>query len=347
MAIIDRIKYDAPTTDILVWKWRPAPTKRGEVRGEEIRMGAQLIVNEAQEAIFFKGGQALDILGPGTHTLSTSNLPLLTGFIKMPFGAKTPFTAEIWYVNKTVKRDLRWGTKTPIPIIDPEYNYPVNVRSFGRWGIRVADSRSFITQIVGTLKISTSYQVEEYFAGELGQRFSDALAEFIQDKKNSVFSINAKLNELSKYTAGEMSKELDRFGIEIVNFNVERVSIPAEEMAKFQEIFGKRMEIEQISKAEVGKGYTTMRTYDTLEKAASSEGGAGNLMGTGLGLGLGFGAGMPVGQQLGQSLNPQGQQDAPSEDPVETLKKLKQMLDEGLITAKEYDAKKAEILKKM
>jgi membrane protease subunit (stomatin/prohibitin family) len=203
---------------------------------------------------------------------------------------------------------------------------------------------------VGTLKITDAMRIEEFFIGEIGQRFSDAVAEFFTKKENSVFQANAKLNELSRFTLKAITKEFGRYGIEIVNFNVERISIPAEEMAKFQEVLGKRMEIDQVSKAQVGAGYTTMRTYDTLEKAASSEGGAGNLMGTGLGLGLGFGAGIPVGSQLGQAMSPQQAQQVgkpakqSQEEALELLKKLKELLDAGAITKEEYEAKKKEIL---
>ena len=139
MALIDRIKHDAETDDLLVWK---SPR-------EDIRIGSQLIVNQSQEAVFVKGGQVLDLFGPGTHTLTTANIPLLRKLVNLPFGGQSPFTAEIWYINKTVKGGLKWGTKAPIPVIDPKYNFPVSVRAVGKWGLRIADSRSFVAQIVG------------------------------------------------------------------------------------------------------------------------------------------------------------------------------------------------------
>ena len=336
MAIIDRIKFDAPSNDILIWKFP----------SEEIRIGSQLIVNQSQEAIFVKGGQALDIFGPGTHTLTTGNIPLIRKLINLPFGGDTPFTAEVWYVNKTVKRDLAWGTRTPIPLIDPVYNYPISVRAFGQWGIRIEDSRSFITQIVGTLKVVDSSTVEDYFIGEIIQRLSDALAKYFVDQKISIFQANSKLNDLSQFTANDIRKEFSRFGIETVNFNIERISIPEDEKKKFQEVLGKRMEIEQISQAKVGEAYTVMRTFDTLEKAAENEGGAaGALLSGGLGIGMGLGAGVQVGQKVGQAMNPQGNQTTPaSDDPMTKLQKLKQMLDAGLITKEDFEAKKKNIL---
>jgi membrane protease subunit (stomatin/prohibitin family) len=332
MALIDRIKFDAPSDDILVWKFP----------SEELRLGSQLIVNQSQEALFLKGGEVFDLFEPGRHTLTSANLPLLNKIVDLPFGGQTPFAAEVWFINKTVKRDLKWGTQAPVPLIDPTYNYPISVRAFGRWGMRVQDSRNFVRQIVGSQMSADSAKVLEYFIGEIHQRFSAALAKFITEEKTSIFEINGKLNEISQYSASVISPEFARFGIELINFNVERVSIPDNELAKFQQVFGRRMEIEQISKATVGQAYTTMRTFDTLEKAAENPGGgAGALLAGGLGLGVGVGAGAPLGRELGKSLNvaPEGGQDA-----VTRLQTLKRMLEEKLINQEEFDARKKLIL---
>ena len=336
--MIDRIKYDASTDEWLVWKYPR----------EDIRIGAQLIVNQSQEALFFKGGQALDVFGPGTHTLSTGNLPLLNKLINLPFGGETPFTAEIWFVNKHAKRDLRWGTQSPIPLIDPVYNFPVNVRAFGQWGIRVNDCRSLVSQLVGTLKDLSSEKIDSYFMGEIVQRLSDILSKYFVEQSISIFHANAKLNELSQSTADAIRSEFKRFGLEIVNFNVERISMPDEDMSKFQEVLGKKMEIDQLSKSEVGPGYTTTRTFEILDKAAGTEGGAaGAMLAGGLGLGMGLGAGVPVGKQVGQMMGIQPQQSPtsnPADDPVVKLQTLKRLLENGLISQQEFDEKKKQIL---
>lgn len=336
MAILDRIKFDSPSDEVLVWKYP----------SEDLKLGSQLIVHPTQEVIFVKGGQALDLFTKGTHTLSTGNLPLLGKLVSLPFGSQTPFTAEVWFVSKTVKRDLKWGTKTPIPLIDPEYNFPVSVRAYGRWGLRIQDSQVFVAQIVGTLAGADSTKVMEYFTGEIHQKFSDLLATFFAEQKISVFQINSRLNEISAETAKQITPELARFGIEVINFNVERISIPESEMARFQDVLGRRMEIDQISKAKVGAAYTTMRTFDTLEKVAANErGSAGGLLAGGLGLGIGVGAGVPLGKQVGDALHvsPDDTSGAPA-DPVARLGTLKRMLGAQLITQEEFEAKKKEIL---
>ena len=378
MAIVDRVKFDASSNDVLVWKFP----------SEELRLGTQLIVNESQEALLFKGGKALDLFGPGRHTLSTDNIPLIRRVVNLPFGGKTPFTAEVWYVNKAVRRGLKWGTRRPIPVIDPKFGYPISIRSFGQWGLRILDSRSFITQIVGTLMTGDSGQVEEYFGGEISQKLSNSLAKLFTQENISIFEANAHINKLSDLVSDEITPEFTRFGIEVVHFNVERISIPEEEQKKFQEILAKKMEIEQISQANVGQSYVTMRSLDAVEKAAENEGAAGGIMAGGVGLGMGLGAGMPLGQQIGKSMDVQsqeGQQEGAQtqqgqvqqeekqsgsgtqgdttstrdsagehnngavakEDPFEKLQKLKQMLEAGLIEQDDFEVKKKAILESM
>jgi membrane protease subunit (stomatin/prohibitin family) len=263
----------------------------------------------------------------------------------LPFGGETPFTAEIWFVNRTAKRDLRWGTRSAIPLIDPVYKFPVSVRAFGQWGIRVENSRSLITQLVGTLPSWSSDKVDSYFIGEIVQKLSDILSNLVSQGL-SVFEANAKLNQISQLTSEAIRAEFKRFGLEVVNFNIERISVPDEDMRKFQEVLGKRMEIDQLSKAQVGAGYTASRTFDVLEKAAANEGGAaGTMLAGGLGLGVGIGAAVPLGEKLGQVMTPTATNGRPAtDDPMIKLQKIKQLLDNGLINQQDFDAKKRQIL---
>ena len=339
MALIDRIKHDAVSDDGLVWKYPR----------DDIRIGAQLIVNQSQEALFFKGGQALDVFGPGTHTLTTGNLPFLSALINLPFGSETPFSAEVWFINRHAKRDLRWGTRSPIPLLDPVYKVPVNVRAFGQWGIRVDDSRSLITQLVGTLNELSTETIVAYFIGEIVQRLSDTLSKYFVESGVSIFHANSRLNELSVTIADAVRTEFKRFGLEVVNFNVERISMPEEDMQKFQQILGKVLEIDQLSKAQVGSGYTTVRTFDVLDKVASTEGGtAGDLLAGGLGVGVALGAGLPFGQQISQAIGSQRSQPPASssspDDTVSKLQTLKRLLENELISQSEFDARKKQIL---
>jgi membrane protease subunit (stomatin/prohibitin family) len=145
MAIIDVVKYDG-SPSVFAWKFPNI----------ELGTWTQLIVNESQEAVLYKGGQSLDLFGPGRHTLKTANIPLLSKIINLPFGGRSPFTAEIWYINKVNTLDVKWGTPTPIQLQDPKYNVFVPLRAFGQFGIKVSDSKMFLQKLVGTLPTFTS-----------------------------------------------------------------------------------------------------------------------------------------------------------------------------------------------
>jgi membrane protease subunit (stomatin/prohibitin family) len=291
---IDRIKYDGPP-----------PTPTGEQTPwlvykfpyENLVMGSQLIVNQSQEVLFFRDGRALDTFGPGSHTLSTDNLPLLQKIVNLPFGGKTPFTAEIYFINKVAKLDMKWGTTEPIQVVEPRYNIIVNVRGFGQFGIKIADSRNFVTQIVGTLhgdQISDYQRVSSYFKGLVLTKIKDTIADLIVNKKISVFDITTYLNSISTQCEENVSSEFNRFGIEVLNFFIESINIPEEDIAKLREILETRTEFEVLG----DQRYTRKRSFDVLEKAASNPE-TGGVVGAGMGLGMGLGAGAVAGGVFG------------------------------------------------
>ncbi len=333
MALIDRVKYDAPDDTSFVWKFP----------SEDLKIGSQVIVNESQEVMFVKGGQALDILPPGTHTLTTGNIPLLNKLINLPFGGDTPFTAEVWYINKTVKRDLKWGTPAPIQVMDSTLGFPVSVRSFGKWGARIENSRSFVTQIVGSQLTADDQKVHSYFIGEIIQNLSKTIATAINVNKISILEVSSALGDISKLVNQLIEKEFQRFGIEIVNFNIESINIPDEEMEKIQKVFEKTLEAKELSKVKVGGAFNTIKTFEVLNNAAENPA-EGVGVGAMLGAGIGLGAGLPLGSQLGQKLDINEKQNT-TQDPTDRLKKLKDMLEQGLITEEQFNLKRDEILK--
>jgi membrane protease subunit (stomatin/prohibitin family) len=331
---INRVEFTGGS-GVLAWKFP----------NNELSTGTQVVVNQSQEALFFKNGQALDILGPGTHTLTTGNIPLLSKIINLPFGGTSPFTAEVWYVDKTVQRNLKWGTHSPIHIRDTETGLPLQIRSYGNFGVRVNDARSFITQIVGTKTSTGTDLVHSFFNGEICQRLTSVLSQKLATV--SFMDIGSHLDDLSARTFEAVKTEFERFGIEVVNFNVINVSIPEEQQKLLLDKLSTGLD-EQTRLRRLGESYATVRSFDVMDKAAGNEGGAaGGMLGAGLGLGLGMGVGVPAGQQLAQNIpnfapNPAPQPATP--DPMSRLKSLKTMLDEGLISQDEFDKKKAEIL---
>jgi membrane protease subunit (stomatin/prohibitin family) len=338
MALVNVIKYEAPDDSIFVWKYP----------SDKIRLGSQLIVNEGQEAIFVKGGQALDSFDPGTHTLATGNIPLIDKLINLPFGDDTPFSAEVWFVNTTVKRDLKWGTPSPIPLMDSVLGFPVSARSFGRWGARIKDVRSFVTQIVGSQSNVTADKVHEYFIGEIIQSFSRYLSGVIARGEASILQVIALVDELADSSAKQISEEFEKFGVELVNFNIESINIPDDEMSRIQDVFAKTMEAKELSKVEVGGAFAAIKSFEVLNSAAENQG--DGTVGAMLGAGIGLGAGLPIGGQLGQQLDISGNKNDPptnEEDITVKLRKLKGLVDEGLITQAQFDEKRAQLLADM
>lgn len=339
MAFIDRVKYQGPQSDsVLVWRWP----------SEELVLGTQVIVGPSQEAILVKGGQAFDTFGPGTHTLATENIPLLRKLVNLPFGGKTPFTAEVYYINRHAKLDMKWGTRDPLRVTDPTYKVIVPVRSFGQMGLRIADARAFLSQVVGTLHHSTSEQIGQYFEGLVITKVKDCIARYIVNERISVMEISAHLSEISEFIGESLTTESSRFGVEVVNFYVMSINVPDDEpsVRKLQEIMAQRAELEQL-----GDGYRVKRTFDTLDKLAEQPGGAaGSLLSQGLGLGIGLGAGPGIGAQVSSILQTAGAPPGESlqaADPMQRLAKLKSLLDAGLIDPSDFEAKKRQILEEI
>lgn len=283
MAFIDRIKYDG-YQDGSPWLIYKYPS-------DEFVLGSQLIVNQGQEALFFKGGEALDLFGAGTYTLQTGNLPLLKKFVNLPFGGKTPFTAEIYYINKTSRLDMNWGTQNPFQLEDPKYGLILSIRTHGKYGIRIADSRMFVSELIGAIPNGATVNypfVASYFSGVLTSCIKTIISSFMIRRKISFLEVTAYLKELSKECEVEIAKEFERFGAEIVNFYIEMISPPKNEFEKLR-----------AYKEELALGndfYRQRRSFDILEGMASNPA-SGGMANAGIGLGMGFGV-APVAKEL-------------------------------------------------
>ncbi len=303
MALLDRVKYDGykDGSPWLVYKFP----------NEEFVLGSQLIVNQGQEALFLKGGEALDLFGPGAHTLKTGNLPLLNKLVKLPFGGKTPFTAEIYYVNKTSRLDMNWGTQNPFELEDPKYGIFLSIRCHGKYGIRIIDSRQFVSELVGAVPNGTTVNyafVASYFSGLLVSKIKGIVSAFMIKQKISFLEVSAYINELSAECLKQIKPEFERFGVELVNFYIENISPPKEQYEKLR---GYKEEL-----ALGGDFYRQRRSLDIMESMAQNPATSG-MANAGIGLGMGLGM-APMARDLFGGMSgtvnpqPQGQQAAPA-----------------------------------
>jgi membrane protease subunit (stomatin/prohibitin family) len=326
MALIDRIKCDLGN-DYLIWKYA----------SDEIKLGAQLIVNESQAAFFYKNGQLLDKFDAGRHSLITSNIPLFSKIVSLPFGGETPFSAEIWFVNLLDRRDLKWGTPQPIQIMDQTIGFPVSIRGFGSWGVRVVNPQALLLKLIGTEVYSDHQLVDNFFSSLVIQSVTIALSSFFNNPQNSYLKINTELKKFSSETLEAIESEFASYGLKVINFNIDNLSIPDNERKTIQDVFAKKMEVQQLGSANVTDSYKAIKSLDILNTAASQDGGAfASLAGAGMGLGVGLNMGKEISANVAESRQ---------DDPVAKLRKLKMMFEEGLITESEFAEKKQSLLK--
>jgi membrane protease subunit (stomatin/prohibitin family) len=316
MALIQIVEYDPKLDPANVFAWRYVDPKN-PARSDELGNWTQLIVQESQEAILFRDGQALDRFGPGRYTLSTDNIPILGKLLRLPTGGESPFKASVWFVNKLHVLDVKWGTAHPLQLRDPEYKIPIPVRAYGQFGVRIDDARKFLVKLVGARPMLDREILVESFRGLILNRIGDLIASYLVKKKINVFEVSAWLGEMADESVTRLESVFDDYGIEVVNFYVGSVNVPEDDPA----VVDIRKAMSERARMElVGYDYRQMRSFDAMEKLAGNGGAGGNpLMGAGLGLGVGMGAGGAFGQMAGQMAQNFGISDQP-ERPANAAK---------------------------
>jgi len=304
--LIDRIKFDGDENQV-IWKF---PHDNLTTKG-------QLIVNQSQQAVFFKEGAYLDTFGPGTHTLSTDNIPILQNLINLPFGGDTPFTAEVWYVSCKVFKENMFGTANPISVRDPEYRFVIPIRAFGQYSFKIVDAKKFMESIVGTNFEVTTEDIQNKFQAPLISKLSDSLAEYAIEKKITVLDMPAKITEISEESKAKIQQSFNDFGIELVEFFIESINYPEDDpnVQKINEAYAAR-----LSRDIEGTSYSEERKFDVMDKAAENEGTAGVGMGMGMGMGMGNAMGNAMGSMMNDTANQQGQsQGTPPPPPGQVM----------------------------
>jgi membrane protease subunit (stomatin/prohibitin family) len=261
----------------------------------DIKMGAQLIVQENQSAVFFRDGKALDTFGPGRHTLTTMNVPLLTRLLSLPFGGTSPFQASVVFVARHTFQDMKWGTKEPIPFRDSEL-YMVRLRAFGKYSFRVADPQLFVASVVGTRGLVSTQSLGEYLRDIVVSRLNDLLGENLK----TVFDLPAYYDELAAGVKARVAEDFGKQGLELVDMLISAITPPEEVQKKIDE----RASMSALG--DMGR-YMQYKAAESMPDAAKQPGGAA---GTGMGLGMGFGYGQVMANAFGggQGQGPQGSQ---------------------------------------
>jgi len=274
--IFDVIEYPNEMKDELIHRFP-------EGESGDFRIGSQVIVRESQTAVFFRDGKALDTFGPGRHTITTANIPLLIDLVEKAFSDRTPFTAEVYFVSRREFPDQKWGTPQPIIVRNPGMGLGVALlKGFGTYGYQISEPQQFVTQLVGAQGIFRTEDIENRLRHVLLTNLSDLLGETARE--NDVTNLVGMLNELSASVRAKSADQFSSLGLELKTFLIANLR-PSEQSIQ---------ELRDMGVLDT-ETYTRLQAADALLEAAQNPSG-------GAGLTAGIGAGLGVGNILNQSL---------------------------------------------
>jgi len=239
----------------------------------DIKMGAQLIVQQNQEAVFFRDGKAMDVFGPGRHTLTTMNVPLITAILTLPW-QKSPFQAQVYFVGKQLFVDQKWGTRQPVTLRDKEFGI-VRLRSFGSFAYRVANAQLLLNELVGTQGKFTTDEITSYLKEVIVARLTDLLATL----QISLLDLPARFDELAIAMRAKVALEFNRFGLELTDFLINSVSPPEE----VQQAIDARSSMGVIGNL---RDFTIYQAGNSMRKLAEQGGSSAAGIGAGAGIGM-------------------------------------------------------------
>lgn len=221
----DVIKYEGDNTTF-VWK---SPCT-------DFSTMTQCIVHDSQEAIFMLDGKALDVLGPGIHTLETKNIPLITRFLNLPVKGKYTFHCEVYYINQTEQMAIPWGLNPKLDYVDPKYHIPLQIGISGNMSLRVIESRKLIVKLVGTENALSQKELVEQFRGIINAKAKPYIARAIALHEISILDIDQHLDQLSETVKESIQSVFDDYGFEVVQFHIETILKPTENNSSYQQL---------------------------------------------------------------------------------------------------------------
>lgn len=299
---------------------------------EDFNTSTQLIVHESQEAIFFMNGQALDLFGPGRHTLETQNIPLLKRLINISTGSQTPFHCEVYFVNKTEQMAVKWGTDSKVQFMEPKLHFPLQIGASGEMTLMAEDARKLLVKIVGTEKNLGQQALVQKFRAVLMTKVKSYLAKTIRENEISIFEIDEHLDQISQDLHQWLIPDFLEYGVSLERFFVTTVVRPEgdRDYEKYKELYFKqygdvkeaqiRQQVEIINqqtkaqqmiiesqalatkRSQEGYSYQQERGFDVAEKVAANEA-VGQFTNMGVGLGTMAGVGGAIGGVVGGAIN--------------------------------------------
>jgi len=350
MALMDFIKKQF--IDIIQWTETGDGTLawRFPMADMEIQNGGSLTVRESQMAVFVNEGKVADVFGPGTYKLTTQTLPVLTYLKNWDKLFESPFKSDVYFFSTRQQIDQKWGTPQPITVRDADFG-AVRLRAFGNFAFRIADPKLFHTEISGTRDTYTVQDLDGQVRGLVLQNISNAIA------ASGIPFLDLAANQLkfAEALTTQLAPEFGKIGLKLESMTVQNVSLPEE----LQKILDQKIGMGMVGN-DMGK-FMQYQTAQAIPKfAEGAGGGGGGIAGDAMGLGAGVALGQVLAQNLAAGLqgNTAGAATAAAsqaaqaagvkpEDVMATLEKLGELKGKGILTQEEFDAKKAELLKKL
>ena len=325
---IDILQWNEDRDGVLAW--------RHPMQDFEIQYGASLTVRESQMAVFVNEGKVADVFGPGMYKLTTQTLPILTYLKNWDKLFESPFKSDVIFFSTRLQLGRRWGTAQPVTLRDSEFGM-VRLRAFGVYSYQIADPGTFYREVSGTRDVYTVDDLELQLRNMVVAAMTTALG----GSKVPFLDMAGNQGLMSQSISEQLAPTFERYGVKLDNFTVENVSLPEE----LQKALDTRISMGMAG--DLAK-FTQYQTATAIPMAAQNEGGI-----------AGIGAGLPRARRWArpwrrgwarrrQGRPPSLPRPAPAAvDPVQKLQQLKDLLDKGLITAADYDAAKADVLKKL
>lgn len=292
---------------ILIWKWHDEQYSN---RQDEIRLGSQLVVTENQEAIFVKGGKICDIFPTGQYFLTTANLPIISQLFGAVFDGKSPFTASIYFVNKSVIMNTKFGL-TPFNLIEPNFKVPIPVTTRGSFALKITDAKNLLIHISGNLTEFTQDTIKSYFKGLVCTIVKNEIINIAKSTGISPIELETKIDDVTKKSTDAVAALFAEYGLLTKHFIIEAIPIIDDDervkdvVRKIHQLWSEDIEEKMKFKrhSENIDIYKTERMYDTVQAAAENLGGNG-IAGAFIGLNAGGALGNTIGAMMGNTLNP-------------------------------------------
>ncbi len=318
---IDVIEWTESTNGVLSYRYPTAD--------KEIQTGAQLTVRDSQMALFVNEGNVADVFSPGRYELSTKTLPVLTSLLNWDKAFKSPFKSEVYFFSTREQLDQRWGTQQAITVRDKEFGV-IRLRAFGTFAYRVEEPTTFHQKVSGTREKYTTSELD----GQLRSIITTNIATTLGEAKTPFLDMAANQTKLSETLKESLDHAFWDYGLKLTSFLVQSVTLPEE----LQQYLDKQSSMNLVGDL---KKYAQFQAADAISAAAENPGGMAML-------GVGLNANALVGQAFNQGLaGSDSAAAAKPEDPFLVLEKLQTLMEKGVLSKEEFEAKKAEVLKRI